>query len=108
MDDDWPEAPPMPPDPGPPERSSGLAIETCYRHPRVVTGVHCTRCGRPICTDCMHPAPVGYQCPECLAEARRGAPRSPVRVRFFVGRPGILTRTLLLINVAMFLVELVV
>src|SRR5207302_662327 len=36
-------------------------IEHCYRHPDVETGVHCTRCGRPICTDCMYPAPVGHQ-----------------------------------------------
>jgi membrane associated rhomboid family serine protease len=91
----------------PPERTSGLTLETCYRHPRVVTGVHCTRCGRPICTDCMTPAPVGYQCPECVAEAKKTAPGRRVRVRFLVGRPGAITRTLLLVNVAMFLLETV-
>ena len=46
-------------------------IEVCYRHPEVPTRVHCTRCERPICPDCMIPAPVGFQCPECVAEARR-------------------------------------
>jgi membrane associated rhomboid family serine protease len=56
----------------------------------------------------MHPAPVGYQCPECVAEARRSAPRSRVRVRFLVGRPGAITLTLLMVNVAMFLVETVI
>jgi membrane associated rhomboid family serine protease len=45
--------------------------EHCYRHPNVATGVHCTRCGRPICTECMVPAPVGHQCPTCVEEARR-------------------------------------
>ncbi|HZD18858.1 MAG TPA: rhomboid family intramembrane serine protease [Actinomycetota bacterium] len=35
------------------------------------TRVHCTRCGRPICPDCMIPAPVGHQCPVCVEEARR-------------------------------------
>lgn len=95
-----------PPDPvDPAERTSGLTMETCYRHPRVVTGVHCTRCGRPICPDCMNPAPVGYQCPECVAEARRTAPGRRVRVGGLVGRPGSITRTLLVVNVAMFLVE---
>jgi membrane associated rhomboid family serine protease len=96
-----------PPDPDDPaERTSGLIMETCYRHPRVVTGVHCTRCGRPICPECMHPAPVGYQCPQCVAEASRTAPRRRARLRFFLGRPGSVTSTLLVVNIAMFLVEL--
>jgi membrane associated rhomboid family serine protease len=88
-----------------PERTSGLMMETCYRHPKVVTGVHCTRCGRPICPDCMTAAPVGYQCPECVREARQTAPRRRVRVRFVLGRPGSITTALLFINVAIFLVE---
>lgn len=53
--------------------------ERCYRHPDVETGVHCTRCGRPICPDCMIPAPVGHQCPGCVAEARREYRRGPGR-----------------------------
>jgi len=107
MDDGTPEQrAPQPPDPeDPPERTSGLIMETCYRHPRVVTGVHCTRCGRPICPECMNPAPVGYQCPDCVAEARRTAPRRRVRVRFLVGRPGSITTSLLVINVVMFVIE---
>ena len=110
MDDDPREALPIPPEDRPPgpERTSGLAFETCYRHPDQPTGVHCTRCGRPICTECMNPAPVGYQCPECVAQARATAPRRRYRIRFFVGRPGWVTTTLLVVNVAMFLVEVVV
>src|SRR5947208_14913031 len=100
---------PGPPPEGddPPERTSGLMMETCYRHPRVVTGVHCTRCGRPICPDCMSAAPVGYQCPECVAAARRTGPRRRVRIQFILGRPGIVTTTLLAVNLAMYLVEVV-
>jgi membrane associated rhomboid family serine protease len=64
------QTPTMPP---PPTR------ERCYRHPNVETGVHCTRCGRPICPDCMIPAPVGHQCPECVAEARREYRQGPGR-----------------------------
>ena len=45
-------------------------IEVCYRHPGVQTRVHCTRCDRPICPDCMIPAPVGHQCPECVEQAQ--------------------------------------
>jgi membrane associated rhomboid family serine protease len=44
---------------------------TCYRHPQVVSGVRCARCERNICPDCMIPAPVGHQCPECVESARR-------------------------------------
>src|SRR4026208_1626961 len=51
----------------------------CYPPPDVAPGVHCTRCGRPICPDCMIPAPVGHQCPECVAEARREYRQGPGR-----------------------------
>jgi rhomboid family protein len=54
-------------------------IEVCYRHPDVPTRVHCTRCERPICPDCMIPAPVGFQCPECVEEARREFRKGPGR-----------------------------
>ena len=53
--------------------------EACYRHPDVQTGVHCTRCNRPICTECMIPAPVGHQCPTCVAEARKEFRQGPGR-----------------------------
>ena len=51
----------------------------CYRHPGVPTGVHCTRCGRAICPECMIQAPVGHQCPTCVAEARAEYRRGPGR-----------------------------
>jgi membrane associated rhomboid family serine protease len=85
------------------ERQSGLSFETCYRHPDQVTGVHCTRCNRPICTDCMRPAAVGYQCPECVKEAQHTGPRRPVSLT--LGRSGGLTRVLILACVGMFVVE---
>jgi membrane associated rhomboid family serine protease len=92
----------------PPERTSGLMIETCYRHPKVATGVHCTRCGRPICPDCMTPAPVGYQCPECVREAQSSVPGRRVRLKFVVGRPGFMVTALMAVNVFMFLIEVAV
>src|SRR5207245_11559103 len=45
-------------------------VGTCYRHPDRETGVRCQRCERPICPDCMVPAPVGMQCVECVRGAR--------------------------------------
>jgi membrane associated rhomboid family serine protease len=87
----------------PNERKSGLLIETCYRHPNVTTGVHCTRCGRPICPDCMVAAPVGYQCPDCARQARAIGPRR--RARLVIGRPGSMTTLLLAVNIGMFVVE---
>jgi membrane associated rhomboid family serine protease len=62
--------------PPPPSRAE---VERCYRHPDVETGVHCTRCGKPICTECMVPAPVGHQCPDCVGRARQEFRRGPGR-----------------------------
>jgi membrane associated rhomboid family serine protease len=53
--------------------------ERCYRHPDVETAVHCTRCDKPICPDCMVAAPVGHHCPDCVAEARREYRQGPGR-----------------------------
>ena len=43
-------------------------MQTCYRHSDRETGVSCSNCGRPICTDCMTPTPVGMRCPECASQ----------------------------------------
>ena len=64
--------PVIPPPPPPGE-------DQCYRHPGVITGVHCTRCGRAICPECMIAAPVGHHCPNCVAEARREYRQGPGR-----------------------------
>ena len=80
-------------------------IEVCYRHPEVPTRVHCTRCERPICPDCMIPAPVGFQCPECVAEARREFRKGPGRPL----RSGVSVTKALLVAIAIpFVIEIVV
>ncbi len=53
----------------------GISDPVCYRHADRVTHVSCSRCGRPICPECMVAAPVGFQCPGCVAEGRAHAVR---------------------------------
>ena len=82
-------------------------VERCYLHPDEETRVHCTRCGRPICPNCMIPAPVGHQCPECVEQARREFRQGPMkRARTLVRTP--VTRALLALIVAVFAVETVI
>jgi membrane associated rhomboid family serine protease len=81
------------------------SVEYCYRHPSVQTGVHCTRCERPICTQCMIPAPVGYQCPECVERARREFRAGPGRPRLRVSGVSA-TKLLLLALLAGFALEI--
>jgi membrane associated rhomboid family serine protease len=73
---------------------------TCYRHPDRPTLVRCSRCERPICTDCMRPAPVGIHCPECAG----GGSRFSVP-KLYGGSQPVATITLIAINVVVFLLE---
>ena len=43
-------------------------MAVCYRHPDRETGVSCSNCGNPICTDCMTTTPVGMRCPDCAKQ----------------------------------------
>lgn len=74
---------------------------TCYRHPDRPTLVRCSRCERPICTDCMVPAPVGIQCPECAGRTRMklAVPRLTTR-----SQP-VATMALIAINIVAFALE---
>ena len=47
------------------EQPGGPRIATCYWHPTVSTGLSCSQCQRPICTECMVQVPVGIRCREC-------------------------------------------
>ena len=77
----------------------------CYRHPDRETWVSCTRCERPICPDCLRPASVGFQCPQCVAEGERTVrrARAPYGGRI-ARRPGLVTVVLGALNVAAFAV----
>ncbi|WP_103760643.1 rhomboid family intramembrane serine protease [Streptomyces sp. SM10] len=99
----------------PPEDQDGSAAGplTCYRHPGRETGIRCTRCERPICTDCMIGASVGFHCPECVREGS-GTGHHPAasRPRTLAGGrvaadPRLVTKILLGINLAVFVAVLV-
>jgi len=79
-------------------------VPTCYRHPDRQTYVSCTRCGRPVCPECMRSASVGHHCLDCVAAAMAAAPK----VRTAAGgvvRTGLplLSYGLIAINVVVFL-----
>ncbi|WP_175616290.1 rhomboid family intramembrane serine protease [Mycobacterium sp. GA-1841] len=79
----------------------------CYRHPDRPTYVHCTRCQRPICPECMRSAAVGHQCVECVNDGAKSV-RAP-RTQFGgVARPGVpvLTYALIAVNVVMFVLQM--
>ncbi|MEU1089037.1 rhomboid family intramembrane serine protease [Streptomyces sp. NPDC005892] len=84
------------------------ATRYCYRHPDRRTGIRCTRCERPICTECMISASVGFHCPECVRSgAGTGHHPAAARPRTLTGGavaadPRLVTKILLAINVAVF------
>jgi membrane associated rhomboid family serine protease len=77
----------------------------CYRHPDRETYLSCSECGRPICTECMTPAPVGQRCPDHSGRPR-GVHRMTTGVRrgAFEGAGAIVTKSLIALNVLVYLV----
>jgi membrane associated rhomboid family serine protease len=91
--------------------STGTGLPTCYRHPDRETGLSCSECGRPICTECMTPAAVGLRCPDHAGNRRlartvqqRGISRAPQRLG---GTEALVTKSLIAINVAIYLITAV-
>jgi membrane associated rhomboid family serine protease len=80
----------------------------CYRHPNRETFVSCSECGRPICTECMTPAPVGQRCPEHSGRPQ-GARRVPAGARrtAFEGTGALVTKTLLGVNILIYVITAV-
>jgi membrane associated rhomboid family serine protease len=90
-------------------RYANRDVAACYRHPDRETGLSCSECGRPICTDCVTFAPVGLRCPDHAASANapkvqrqvQRAARRTARIR-----PGdaIVTRVLVAINIVVYVI----
>lgn len=84
-------------------------MATCYRHPNRETGLSCSECSRPVCTDCVTFAPVGLRCPDHAAagsapkvqQRMQRAARGATRIR---PTDAIVTRILVAVNVIVFLI----
>jgi membrane associated rhomboid family serine protease len=90
----------------PPTGPSGSTLEEseetyCYGHPKTPTRLRCTRCDRPICGRCAIPASVGQHCPECVAEARKSAPK--VRTAMMAAAPAV--TAILAINIGVYVLQ---
>jgi hypothetical protein len=48
--------------------SASSEVLYCANHPGRETHLRCNKCGKPICSSCATPTPVGYRCPECIRE----------------------------------------
>ena len=82
----------------------------CYRHPDRETGLSCSVCERPICYECMTPAPVGLRCPDHSGKPQ-GVQKVTAAASRTVGGVGVragntVTLILIGINVAIYLLEL--
>ena len=77
----------------------------CYRHPDRETGLSCTECERPICTECMTMTPVGPRCPDHAYVRAAGSVGQRVRMSMprTQGAP-LVTYALIATNVLVYLV----
>jgi membrane associated rhomboid family serine protease len=91
--------------PPPPPATDGPVA--CKRHPDVQTGLRCVRCGDPICPDCMRPAAVGYQCPDCARGSRQEVHQPGRRIGSAAAGTTV-TKGLLLVMVAVYVLEVAV
>ena len=84
--------------------TAGTRLPTCYRHPDRETGLSCSECGRPICTECMTPAAVGLRCPDHAGTRRVVKPPRVVRRTSGGSTTALVTKSLIAANVIVYLV----
>ena len=87
------------------EQTQAAVAPRCYRHPERETWVSCTRCERPICPECLRPASVGFQCPDCVQQGNATVRRASAPYGgAIVARPGVVSLILGPLNVVAFVV----
>ncbi len=88
-------------------RPPGVDPAVCYRHPDREAHIRCVRCDRRICPDCMIPASVGFQCPECVREGNKSVRRATTVFGGKVtGDPGWVSKVLIAVNVVVFVLQM--
>ncbi len=80
----------------------------CYRHPDRETGLSCSECDRPICYECMTPAPVGLRCPEHSGKPQGIHKVTSAATGIGARRVNLVTMTLIGINLAVYGLELAI
>src|SRR5215475_11852410 len=83
---------------------SAAVERTCYRHPDRETGLSCSECGRPICTECMTPAAVGLRCPDHAGTRRAVKPPRVVRRTSRGTTRALVTKSLIAANFIVYLI----
>jgi len=89
----------------PPPPSAAAPAVACYRHPKTTAGIRCNLCERPICTNCMVSAPVGWQCPSCVKGAPPVRRMRDIQSGFAVGQKPYVTYGLMAACIAMYVAQ---
>ncbi|GAA2990379.1 rhomboid family intramembrane serine protease [Actinokineospora diospyrosa] len=89
--------PPHQPDPG-----TQAGLPACVRHPDRLTGLSCTRCGRPACPECLVDAAVGFHCVDCVNAGRKVQRRATTVAGAPLNEKPLLVPVLIAVNVLMF------
>ena len=79
----------------------------CVRHPDRETGLRCVRCDRPVCSDCLREASVGYQCVDCVAQGSRSGRRATTVAGAELTGRVVVVPVLVAINVIIFVLTVV-
>ena len=80
----------------------------CYRHSDRPTWIRCSRCDRPICPEDMIAAPVGFQCPECVAQGQAQTREAKTVFGGKLTTSNTVTMTLIGISVAVFVLQFLI